>query len=201
MGLTPFLRSYWISFLLALGVHLLLFYSFSPSVERPENGLAKGFSSLEVTLVETTQEENAASTTAEIKKSANDEKPIASKKITNASRSLQEKRTRSPHQAQQMSSASSGSVDMTPSYLHNPQPLYPEQERRSGHEGTVLLRVAINEQGAITHLAIERSSGYPALDDQAASTVESSWVFRPARLKGQAVSSTALIPIHFSLKD
>jgi TonB family protein len=194
------MRSYWISFLLALGVHLFFFCSFNSLVERPENGLAKGLSSLEVVLVEAQQEKDNFSS-PEIKKSLHDENPVASQKAKSLSKLAPQKQTGSSHQREQISSVSSGAIDVTPSYLHNPQPLYPEEERKSGHEGTVLLRVAINEQGAITHLAIEHSSGYPALDHQAANTVESSWVFRPAHRNGQAISSTVLIPIHFSLKN
>ncbi|MBX9742331.1 MAG: energy transducer TonB [Chthoniobacterales bacterium] len=194
------MRSYWIPFLLALGVHLLFFCSFHSFIEKPENGLAKGLSSLEVVLVEAAPEKNNLSS-PEIKKTSDGEKMMASHSTTSSFKSAPQKQNSSPHQLAPPSSASSGAIDVTPSYLHNPQPLYPENERRYGHEGTVLLRVAINEQGVITHLAIEHSSGYPSLDDQAASTVERSWIFRPAHRNGKAISSTVLIPIHFSLKN
>lgn len=193
------MRSYWIPFLLALGVHLLFFCSFRSLLERPENGLAKGLSSLEVVLIEGAPEKNNFSS-PEIKKTFG-EKVSKSLSTTSSSKSVSQKQNGLSHQLEHPSSAASGAIDAMPSYLHNPEPLYPEKERQAGHEGTVLLRVAINEKGAITHLVVERSSGYSLLDSQAASTVEQSWAFRPARRDGKAISSTVLIPVHFSLRN
>jgi protein TonB len=169
-------------------------------VEKPQNGLAQGFSSLEVMLAQGPQEKKNTSS-PEIKKSVDREESIMTKKAASSSKTAPQHQSPPDHQTQNTFSSSSGALEATPSYLQNPQPLYPEEERMRGHEGTVLLRVTINAQGSITHLVIEHSSGYPALDDQAAKTVENSWVFRPAYQHGQAISSRVLIPIHFSLKE
>ncbi|MFZ4115239.1 MAG: energy transducer TonB [Chthoniobacterales bacterium] len=194
-------RLYFISFLLALVVHLLILCSWNSLVEKPQNGLAKGLSSLEVTLEEDPQEKKTTSSSHA--KNIVDEKkePSTSKKSVSFSTLPSQQQIHSHHQYRNVVSSSSGALEATPSYLQNPQPLYPEEERTKGHEGTVFLRVAISAEGNITHLVIEHSSGYPVLDHQAAETVSSSWRFRPAHRNGQALSSSALIPIRFSLKE
>lgn len=83
-------------------------------------------------------------------------------------------------------------------YLRNPAPVYPPLSRRALEAGTVLLRVRVSAEGLALDVAIERGSGYERLDAAALAAVRL-WRFVPARLGDNAVASSVLVPIHFSL--
>jgi TonB family protein len=85
-------------------------------------------------------------------------------------------------------------------YRETPKPAYPEVARREGHEGRVLLRVLIDDQGKTKSIEINRSSGSDALD-QAATEAIKRWRFHPARAGDKPVESWVSIPIEFQLKD
>lgn len=84
-------------------------------------------------------------------------------------------------------------------YLHNPPPEYPLQARRLREQGTVLLRVKVSAEGGALLVSIERSSGWPALDDAAAWAVKR-WRFEPARRGRDPVAAWVLVPIEFDLR-
>ncbi len=86
------------------------------------------------------------------------------------------------------------------SYASNPKPEYPERARREGWEGTVLLRVLVDEEGKSKWIEVSRSSGFEALDQAAVKTVKG-WRFYPARYGEKRVESWVKIPIVFSLSD
>ena len=94
----------------------------------------------------------------------------------------------------------SGSSDKKPAYLRNPHPTYPEDARRAGAEGVVLLRVTVGKTGRIANVCLEKTCGNASLDRRALETVKSRWVFRPARLNGRTVEAEVLVPIRFSLR-
>lgn len=83
-------------------------------------------------------------------------------------------------------------------YLQNPKPSYPPMSRRLGEEGKVVLRVRVSAQGASLSVEIKQSSGFSRLDEAARAAVEK-WRFVPARQGGEAVESSVLVPLHFSL--
>lgn len=84
-------------------------------------------------------------------------------------------------------------------YLHNPAPAYPAMSRRNGEEGRVQLSVRVSAQGRAEQVEVRHSSGYPRLDDVAASTVRQ-WRFVPARRGDEPISATVLVPIVFRLE-
>jgi TonB family protein len=94
-----------------------------------------------------------------------------------------------------------GETKESPGYLLNPHPPYPEEARQLRQAGQVLLRVKVDDQGAVESVELAKSSGYPLLDESALQTVEREWKFQPARLAGVAVSSTVDVPIVFNLTD
>lgn len=102
--------------------------------------------------------------------------------------------------ASQASAAQTPGNDATlpPRPLLNRPPRYPDAARVRGWQGTVLLRLAINDSGAVTEVAVERSSGYPLLDGEAANAVRS-WRFEPARRRGEPVATVELLPVRFRL--
>ena len=103
---------------------------------------------------------------------------------------------RAPHPVASVRPAARAGGHGVPLILQSPPPEYPLQERRAGHEGTVLLRICVDSKGVPSNVAIAASSGFPLLDSSAQRTVCRRWRF-------QAVADTAeyLIPIRFCLND
>jgi protein TonB len=83
---------------------------------------------------------------------------------------------------------------------HTVKPEYPDEARRDGSEGTVLLRVLVNRQGRPHKIEINRSSGFEALDQAAQKAVEK-WRFHPASAGDANFESWVRIPIVFRLED
>ena len=86
------------------------------------------------------------------------------------------------------------------SYAHTPKPAYPEQARKAGWEGTVILGVLVNVGGKAEKIEIKGSSGYAPLDQAAVEGLKR-WLFRPARYGERAVESWVKIPVVFQLAE
>jgi protein TonB len=98
-------------------------------------------------------------------------------------------------------SGSSGTNGLTQArYRDTPRPDYPDSARREGREGSVLLRVLVDEQGRSKKIEINSSSGSQALDHAAMEALRR-WRFHPARYRDQAVESWLRVPIEFRLAD
>lgn len=80
-----------------------------------------------------------------------------------------------------------------------PPPRYPAISRRMNEEGTVVLRVELDEKGQITASTVGTSSGYPRLDEAALAAVRN-WRCTAAQRGGQPVRATALQPFKFILQ-
>ena len=85
-------------------------------------------------------------------------------------------------------------------YAHTPKPAYPEQARKAGWEGTVMLGVLVNVGGKAEKIEIKGSSGHATLDQAAVEGLKR-WLFRPARYGEKAVESWVKIPVVFRLAD
>ena len=77
-------------------------------------------------------------------------------------------------------------------------PVYPRIAKKSGWEGTVLVRVTVETNGRASKVIVSRSSGRKVLDDAAVKAVRR-WSFRPARDGNIPICSVIRIPITFSL--
>jgi TonB family protein len=86
------------------------------------------------------------------------------------------------------------------SYAYSPKPEYPDSARKQGREGTVILRVLVDEEGRSKSLEVNHSSGFEALDRAALNTVRD-WRFNAARHGDQPIESWVRIPIDFRLTD
>ncbi|WP_051971607.1 energy transducer TonB [Massilia sp. 9096] len=64
------------------------------------------------------------------------------------------------------------------------KPMYPHDELAAHHEGTVSMKFLVNVDGTVGASRVERTSGFPALD-QAALEALSKCRFTPARKAGQ----------------
>ena len=82
--------------------------------------------------------------------------------------------------------------------LRSIHPVYPLIAKKSGWEGTVLVRVTVETNGRASQVVVSRSSGRKVLDDAAVKAVKR-WSFRPARDGNIPIRSVAVIPIKFSL--
>ncbi len=84
--------------------------------------------------------------------------------------------------------------------LRRIRPLYPLIAKKSGWEGTVLVRVTIEKNGRASQVDVSRSSGHKVLDDAAVKAIKR-WTFRPARDGNIPIRSVVVIPLKFSLKE
>jgi protein TonB len=87
----------------------------------------------------------------------------------------------------------------TLAYAFAPAPRYPRQAAIAGVEGTVLLKVLVDETGQPVDVAVERSSGDRRLDRAARDQVLQRWRFHPAQRGGRAIAAYALVPVEFRL--
>jgi TonB family protein len=85
-------------------------------------------------------------------------------------------------------------------YVYSPKPEYPESARKEGCEGTVVLRVLVDEDGRSKSLEVNRSSGFETLDQAALNAVRH-WRFSAARYGDHPVESWVNVPIIFRLTE
>lgn len=79
------------------------------------------------------------------------------------------------------------------------KPRYPEAARRSGAQGTTLLKLQVLANGRVGEVLIEQSAGHRDLDSAAAEAVKK-WLFEPARMGKEPVAVWVLLPIKFELQ-
>ncbi len=84
-----------------------------------------------------------------------------------------------------------------PALLHKVEPQYTEEARTAHIEGTVLLSVDIDGDGAAANIEVQRSLE-PGLDQQAIEAVRQ-WRFRPGTKDGAPVTVRATIEVYFRL--
>jgi protein TonB len=99
------------------------------------------------------------------------------------------------------SDATGGNNDATIAYETATPPAYPIAALREGIEGTVLLRVLVDETGKPVQVMVLKSSGSRALDAAARDHVLAAWRFHPAQRGGHAVQAWAQVPVKFSLSN
>ena len=92
-----------------------------------------------------------------------------------------------------------GPIEATLAYVSAPAPRYPAQAIRGHMQGTVTLRVLVDETGKPLDVVIESSSGHDLLDRAARDQVLAKWRFQPAQSNGQKVQAWARIPVTFDL--
>jgi protein TonB len=78
------------------------------------------------------------------------------------------------------------------------EPTYPAAARRDGEEGTVRLRVLVDQRGRPADVQVARSSGFQRLDDAAINAVRR-WRFQAATNGTTAVSAWTQVAITFKL--
>jgi TonB family protein len=86
-----------------------------------------------------------------------------------------------------------------PKYVENPKPIYPQEARKKGYEGEVILRVEVLQNGRVGQIDVKKSSGYELLDRSALATVKK-WRFVPAQKGEKTIPLWVNIPVKFQLQ-
>jgi TonB family protein len=86
-----------------------------------------------------------------------------------------------------------------PKYVENPKPLYPQEARKKGYEGEVLLKVEVLANGGVGRVEVKKSSSYEILDRSALTAVKE-WKFIPANQGNGSIPCWVNIPIKFQLQ-
>lgn len=108
--------------------------------------------------------------------------------------------TERPQMAMKNPSLSDGEILFAkPRYAENPKPLYPQEARKRGYQGEVVLRVEVLSNGRVGQVEVKKSSGYKLLDQSALTTVKQ-WRFIPAKKGDNTIPLWVNIPIKFQLQ-
>lgn len=95
-----------------------------------------------------------------------------------------------------------GTAPVEASLAYRSAPLnFPRQALLHRMQGTVLLRVLVDETGKPVEVKVEQGSGHALLDRSAREQVLAGWQFQPAMLNGQAVRAWARVPVTFTLRQ
>jgi len=78
---------------------------------------------------------------------------------------------------------------------------YPVAALHSRMEGTVLLKVLVDERGVPQDVIVLKGSGYALLDRSAREQVMQGWKFAPAMVDGHAVRAWAQVPVNFNINQ
>lgn len=113
--------------------------------------------------------------------------------------------TEAPRAAESRTTAPAAEVPATPplfnaAYLRNPAPAYPAVARRSGDQGTVMLKVLVSPEGAPLRIELDQTSGSKSLDGAALEAVKG-WRFVPARRGTQNIEGWVRVPVVFKLES
>ena len=76
---------------------------------------------------------------------------------------------------------------------------WPEEARKLGEEGTVVVKVHVSSTGCTTNAALSGSSGFSDLDEAVMKFYEN-LLFLPAQQNGSAVEAVVNVPIAFKLQ-
>jgi protein TonB len=93
--------------------------------------------------------------------------------------------------------AVTGNRVLPKSRTSNPEPDFPAAEKHLHHEGIVLLEISVDATGHPTDVKVLKTSGFPALDESARSTVLTRWRFTPGMLEGQPAPMVTRLNVQF----
>ncbi len=84
--------------------------------------------------------------------------------------------------------------------LHIGPDYYPDASKRAGEEGTCRVRLTVSADGRIVNATIDKSSGFPRLDEACLKGVRGQRLL-PATENGKPVELTTIVPITWKLTD
>jgi protein TonB len=85
-------------------------------------------------------------------------------------------------------------------WVRAPQLDYPVASKRLREQGVVLVRALIDARGVPRRVVLQRSSGFPRLDEEALEKAPSARL-KPRTENGQAVEFWAVMPFGFELEN
>lgn len=88
--------------------------------------------------------------------------------------------------------------DKAPKLKHFVQPEYPSLARTADIEGTVVVKITVDEKGRVIAASILQSVA-EGIFDQAALDAVRKWTFEPAEQSGNKVKATITVPLEFGL--
>lgn len=77
---------------------------------------------------------------------------------------------------------------------------YPKEAAENDYSGTVLVKLTVDENGKVTNVMVEKSSGYAILDNAFMEQIIKLPPFVPAQKDGKNVSYNMILPMSFSTK-
>jgi TonB family protein len=81
--------------------------------------------------------------------------------------------------------------------IYKPEPSYSDEARKAGKEGQVVLMVAVDAEGAVSHAYMVKPLGF-GLDEKALETVHT-WKFKPGTRNGVPVPVRVMVEVNFRL--
>lgn len=81
------------------------------------------------------------------------------------------------------------------------KPDYPPVSRRLGQEGVVTLMLYVKENGRVGDAKVEKSSGFPKLDEAAVAHALRNWRFKPGTENGKPLAMWHSFRVKFTLDD
>ncbi|KZC17935.1 energy transducer TonB [Rhodanobacter sp. FW510-R12] len=98
--------------------------------------------------------------------------------------------------------SATGTTPVEATLAYRSAPLhFPTRALQQRMQGTVMLRVLVDENGKPVQVLVEHGSGYLLLDRSAVEQVLAGWLFQPAVVDGRAVRAWARVPVAFSLRE
>ncbi len=88
-------------------------------------------------------------------------------------------------------------LDSAPRARVQPPPRYPDEAKRSGVEGEVVVEFSVNESGRVFNPRVVSSTS-PMFEEPTLAAV-SKWRFEPGRRDGKIVSFRMMVPVEFHL--
>jgi periplasmic protein TonB len=79
------------------------------------------------------------------------------------------------------------------------QPDYPSASQRLGEEGVVTLALYVLEDGRVGDARVEKSSGFPRLDEAAVSHAKARWKLMPGTREGKPVAMWTQMNVRFQI--
>jgi protein TonB len=139
------------------------------------------------------------------------EKPAPTQAQTNpTSSSQQQQKSESQPQSAAVAPASAGGTSGTPIqtdigklivvFQPDADAYYPSFSKRSGEQGTAVVRLIIDETGSVEDVALLQSSTFPRLD-RAASEIGKRYRFKPFVVNGSPQRISTNLLIKFNLKN
>ena len=77
--------------------------------------------------------------------------------------------------------------------------VYPKEARAKNWEGRALIGFVVTNDGTISEVAVQESSGYPILDEEAVRVVKLMPKWKPGKQNGKYVYTRFQLPIVFKL--